>query len=193
MTPSEFHDSFQERGRSLEEGYFRTQDSQLVDKLRSVFEAKLAKEQLTKATGVTNPEVLDRMIALNVRGEMAIAFKLFPLVEIAWADGSFDASESEAVINAAMKFGLASDSPAMGRLKEWLKRGPTPEGRAVWHMYAAELRKTLTPKELQEFRDNLLKHARAVAEASGGVLGLFFTESHSEKKVLTDIKKALTA
>lgn len=192
MTPVQFHDAFHERGQSLEEGYFRTQDSELVDKLRKVFETKLATDQLSKATGITNPEVLERMVKLNVRGEMALVFKLFPLVEIAWADGSFDESESDAVIKAAVKFGVPADGEAMGRLKDWLKRGPTPEVRALWLMYANELRKTLTPAELHDFRDTLLKHARAVAEASGGVLGMFFAESKDEKKVIADIKKVLT-
>ena len=132
------------------------------------------------------------MIAAHVRGEMALAFKLFPLVEIAWADGNFDSEEADAVLAAARKFGLPENSAALGRLKEWLKKGPTPEGRALWAMYARELKKVLSPDELHKFRDELLKHAHAVAEASGGVLGVFFTESQTEKKVISDIKKALT-
>ncbi len=42
------------------------------------------------------------------------------------------------------------------------------------YAFAAELRKTLTPKELDGFRADLLRYAKTVAEASGGILGIVF-------------------
>jgi hypothetical protein len=185
-------DPFDARRSSFEEGYFRNKDSELVDKLRAVFQTKLDKEQLRKATGIASDEVLDRLIQVNVKGEMLTAFKLLPLVEIAWADGSFDPREGDAVISAAVKYGIAPDSAALERIKEWLHRGPNPEARKAWYMFAAELRKTLTPAELKTFREDLLKMARQVAETSGGILGTFFTVSRGEHQVLKKITESLT-
>ncbi len=184
--------AFDERGRSFEEGYFRTKEAETVEKLRKIFETKKDKEELRKATGITNEQVLDRMIELNVRGEMLTAFKLFPLVEIAWADGTVDRAEADQVIEAAVKHGVPRESATIQHVREWLKRGPTPDGRAVWKMYAAELRKSLNKKELDSFRENLLKNAHKVAEASGGILSVFFPESAAEKKIIEEIKKDLT-
>lgn len=186
-------DQFAARGRSLEEGYFRTKDADLVEKLRKVFETSRNKEELSKATGITNDEVLQRLVNLSIRGELLTAFKLYPLVEIVWADGSFDKAESEAVVSAAIKLGIPRDSESIKRLKDWLERGPTEDGRAAWRMFAAELRKTLNPKELATFRDDLLKYAHSVAEASGGIFGVFLQVSPEEKKVIEVIQKALTA
>ncbi|MBS0189445.1 MAG: TerB family tellurite resistance protein [Planctomycetes bacterium] len=186
------HDAFRERGQSLEEGYFRSRDSQLVDKLRKVFETKVARDELKKAAGISSDEVLDRMMQLNISGQMLTAFKLFPLVEIAWADGSVDAKEVEAVINGAVKHGIPRDSEVMSRLRDWLSRGPTADGRAVWKMYAAELRKSLSPDQLKTFREDLLNQAHAVAQAGGGIFNIFLTESQSEKKVIEEIRAALT-
>lgn len=185
-------DSFQARANSFEEGYFRTKDAELVDKLRKVFEAKRDKDELSKATGIKNDEVLDRLMNVNIRGEMLTVFKLYPLVEIAWADGSFDKSEGDVVIAAAIKNGIPEGSAGLERVKEWLRRGPNADARAAWYMYAAELRSVLSPAELDAFRNDLLKMAKQVAETSGGVLNMFFTVSSDEQKVLAKITEALS-
>ncbi len=185
-------DPFAKRAASFEEGYFRTKDAELVDKLRKVFQSKLDREELRKSTGITSEEVLDRLMQVNVKGQMLTAFKLLPLVEIAWADGYFDHREGDAVIAAAIKYGIPPDSAALERLREWLARGPNPESRKAWAMYAGELRKTLTPAELKIFREDLLKMARTVAETSGGILGMFFKVSRGEHHVIKKITEALT-
>jgi hypothetical protein len=184
-------DAFEARGRSFEEAYFRGKDAELVGKLRQVFDAKTSKEELRKATGISNEQVLDQLAAASLHGESLTAFKLFPLVELAWADGTVTKAESDAVINAAVKSGIAPSSPALGQMKEWLERGPTEDGRAMWLMYAAELRKVLSAAQLTTFRDDLLKHAHKVAEASGGVFGIA-TTSVSEQRVIDKVSKALS-
>lgn len=186
------HDAFDSRRSGFEEAYFKSKDAELVAKLRQVFEAKRTKEELSKASGITNAQVLDRLVQAHVDGRMLTAFKLYPLVEIAWADGSVDKVEADAVINAAVKHGIEQGSPALDRVKTWLKDGPTADARAAWYMYAAELRNVLTPAELNAFREDLLKTARHVAELSGGILGMFFTVSKGERTVLSKITEALT-
>jgi uncharacterized tellurite resistance protein B-like protein len=186
------HDAFEARRSSFEEAYFRKKDAELVEKLRAVFQAQRDREELRRLTGITSDEVLDRLMDVQVRGEMLTAFKLLPLVEIVWADGACDKREADAVVRAAIKFGVPADSIALERIKEWIQRGPNPEARKAWYMYAAELRKTLTPAELKTFREDLLKMARHVAETSGGILGTFFTVSKGEHQVLKKITESLT-
>jgi hypothetical protein len=185
------YDAFEARGKSDEEAYFRKRDADMVEKLRQVFQTKHDREELRTLTGITNEEVLDRLMHLQVRGEMLTAFRLLPLVEIAWADGTFDKREAEAVVTAAIKHGIPADSAALERVKEWLERGPNPEARKAWYMYAQELRKVLSPAELKTFREDLLKTARGIAELSGGILSTFFTVSRGEKAVLKKIAEAL--
>lgn len=185
------HDAFEARRSSFEEGYFRKKDTELVDKLRGVFQTRRDREELRKLTGITSDEVLDRMMAVQVNGEMLTAFRLLPLVEIAWADGACDHREADAVIEAAVKHGIARDSEALKRIAEWLKRGPNPEARKAWAMYAQELRKVLTPEQLKTFRDDLLHDARAIANLSGGILNTFFTVSGGESEIIRKINTAL--
>lgn len=185
------HDAFAARGRSSEEAYFRARDQGLVEKLKGVFESDLDKDSLRKA-GVKSEEVLDRLVKLHVKGELLTAFKLFPLVEIAWADGAVDQAERAAVIHAATNSGIPRNSEVLKRLEEWLTQGPTPDGRTAWYMFAGELRKTLSRDELDHVRKALLDYCKSVAEASGGILGVAFQVSVKEKAVMDKVAKALT-
>lgn len=186
------YDAFRAREQSLEEAYFRKKDAELVEKLRKVFETRRTKEELRKATGITSDEVLDRLVNLSVTGEMLSAFRLYPLVEVAWADGSFDRREAAAVVNAAVRMGVPRDSEVLKRLEDWLHHGPSEDMRAAWRAYAAELRKSLSPAQLAEFRDDLLKYAREVSEASGGVLGVFFRVGSDEHRAIEEIRRLLS-
>lgn len=184
------HDAFEARGRSLEDAYFRSKEAETVEKLKQVFQARLDREALRKA-GLTSEEVIDRLLAVSVRGELLSAFKLFPLVEIAWADGRVDAKEAAAVLDAAVNVGVPKDSEMYRSLKDWLDRGPTDDGRKAWRMYAAELRKTLSPAELASFRNDLLAFANKVARASGGVFGMLGVVSPGEQRVIDELGSLL--
>ena len=186
-------DAFESRRDAFESEYFHNKDVQLVEKLKGVFNRKLDREALRKATGISNDEVIDRLLAVNAKGELLLAFRLYPLVEMAWADGVADQKECDAVIAAAMKMGVGPNSEALSALKAWLKRGPAPDGRVAWYAFAAELRKTLNPQELEKFRQDLIEGAKAVAKASGGIMGVMFEISATEHAVLNKISEALSS
>ena len=192
MTSQMPRDLFATRRMGLEDEYFHKQDAELMDKLRAVFERKMDREELQKATGIKSEEVLDRLLALHAKGEMLLAFRLYPLVETAWADGTADEREGKAVIDAAIKLGVPPESAALAAIRDWIKRGPTEDGRLAWYMFAGELRKTLGTIELDRFRHDLLEGAKAVAIASGGLLGIAYQISRKEQQVLDHIAKALT-
>ncbi len=123
---------------------------------------------------------------------MLTAFKLYPLVEIVWADGSCDKAEAEAVIAAAEKLGVsrrAGEQSPSGLAAPRPDRGRTRRVEDV----RREAARLLTPAELAEFRSDLHKHAVKVAEASGGFLDMFFQVSSNEKKIIAAIDQHLSA
>jgi hypothetical protein len=69
--------------------------------------------------------------------------------------------------------------------------GPDPEIRKIWFLYAEELRKNLTARELETFRDDLLARARAVV-ASTGHLERLLVDVGGERRIMAAIEKALT-
>lgn len=192
--PSPFSsDAFESRRTGFETEYFHKQDEVVKAKLHKIFQQKMDREELRKTTGISNEEVLDRLLAVNAKGELLTAFRMYPLVEIAWADGTADAKETQAVVQAAQRMGVPAASAALQALQAWLKRGPTPDGRTAWYAFAGELRKTLTAEELAKFRQDLIDGAHAVAKASGGILGVAFEISRKEQAAIDTLSKALSA
>ena len=183
-------DMFEARRKALEEAFFQKQNAELVDKIRTTFLRKATREELRKFTGISNEEVLDRLVALNVSGETLAAFNLLPLVEVAWADGKVDDKEREVIVNSLAEEGIHVGTTAYNLLLNALEHRPTVDGRKAWYAYAEELKHKLTAREREAFVSDLLRKAHAVAAASGGLLDLAFTVSPAEKRVLEAIEKA---
>jgi uncharacterized tellurite resistance protein B-like protein len=183
---------FERREHAFEAEYFNRKDVELIDKLKLVFHKKIDKQSIREATGVADEQLLDRLVELNLNGELMAAFNLMPLVEVAWADGVVDDREVEAVLSAAEQHGLHPGSKAYAMLETRLREGPSKDARKIWFYYAETLRKTLSPQQLDEFRKDLLEICQRVAEASGGLLNLLFTVSADERRVIDAVERALT-
>ena len=183
---------FEKRESQFEAEYFNRKNAEQIDQLKAVFRKKMDKESISKATGVTDDKTLDRMVELQLNGELMSAFQLYPLVEIAWADGKLDDSERAAVMAAAEKRGVAPGTKAHQYLGERLSLGPSKDIRAIWMLYAKELKSTLSSTNLETFRHDIFNLCKEVAEASGGFLGKTFSVSGDERKIMEAIDLALS-
>src|SRR5262245_21133365 len=184
-------DMFQLRELCLEQEYFGKKEFALLEKLKAVFQKKVDKESISKATGVTNEQILDRLVSMQLNGELMRAFELYPLVEIAWADGDLSESEAKSVLAAGEKLGVGPGSRAYRMLEDRLHKGPDPEARKIWFLYAEELRKVLSPSELEAFRNDLLERARGIVAGTGHLERLLI-DVGGERKILKAIERALT-
>ena len=108
MTPDP-PEILRDRGRSLEDEFFRREDKRLIEQLTALRAAEATREALGRASGITKPAVLDKLIELGIRAETVAALSIVPLVEVAWADGGIDAKERGAVVERA---GVPEDSTA---------------------------------------------------------------------------------
>lgn len=165
-------DALRGREKALEEEYFARKNQKLVDKLKATFEHEATREAIRDLTGVTDSKLLDRLVSLQVRGDTMAAFWLYPLIEVAWADGKLDRRERDAILEAAVAGGIESGSAGYEALETGMADGPTEAKRQAWFAYARDLAARLDAGERRAVREDLLRRARAVAEASGGVLGL---------------------
>jgi len=179
-------DALKARGKALEDQFFQRESDRLLKKLKETFEQEVTAEKLKAATGITNPELLQKLIGLQVRGETMAAFWLTPLIEVAWADGKLDSRERALILEAALASGIPPSSPAHELLEDSLHHKPNTERRKVWRAYARDLANRLDSNERRITREDLLRRTRKVAEASGGILGLGKI-SADEQKVLDAI------
>src|SRR5262249_44776310 len=113
-------------------------------------------------------------------------------VTVAWADGSIDRREREALLKAAEERGVAPGSTPRQVFEEWLDHRPGPALLESWKRYARAIWGTLEDKGRNEKPAGMIGPARGVAEASGGFLGLGSKISPAEHAVLDEVERALS-
>ena len=158
-----------ERGRSLEEEYFRARDRELVEKMRRAAAADHARQQLHARTGLQDPELVKELEALGFTPDTVDLLPFVPLIQVAWAEGGVSDAERKLVTRLARSRGITEGSAADRQLTDWLENRPSAEvfARAM-RLYA----RCLHPRAAAMTADDLVKYSENIAEASGGIFGL---------------------
>ena len=182
---------FASRRRELEEKFFREQDQKLLQALREKREAKQRREALAEASGITDEKLLEQFDALDICCETVAALSLVPMIAVAWADGTVDTKERQAVIKAAEQEGIMPEHPAHQLLGGWLQQKPDDSLLAIWKQYMDALSENASHELMVALEEQILGRARSVAEAAGGILGLGNKVSKSEQAVLDELAEAI--
>lgn len=180
------------RRRALEEAFFQKENEELVEKLRSEKEAAETKEALRDLTGIRDDAVIDALKSRGVTPASLAAFRLVPLVHVAWADGVLEEKERKAILSAAEEAGIESGSPSHALLDQWLAKKPSSQLFEAWTSYARALAEGLEAGARRVVHDDVLDLVTEVARAAGGILGVG-SVSASEKQAIADVEKALDA
>lgn len=175
---------------NLEERFFSDLDQQLLDKLRSEQSAAETAAAIMKITGITDEKLAKELASVGVTPETLTAFRLVPLIAVAWADDRLDPSEKDVVMEAAQKSGIQDGEAAMSVLRVWLSKRPSSDLLDAWCDYARALSMSLNGELRAVLKRELMQQVHAVAKASGGVLGIG-AESASEKAVIAKVEAAL--
>ena len=163
-------DIFAERGRSLEEDYFRKKDRELIDKMRKAAAAEQARSEMGQKVGISDPALLGELEGLGFTPDTVVLLPLVPVVQMAWAEGGVSAAERALILKLARSRGIAEGSAADRKLADWLGQNP---GERVFAQATRLIRAMLdTPGQHDLTADDLVKQAEAIAAASGGILGI---------------------
>jgi len=184
-------DDLREDSGRLEAAFFAGENSGLLEQLRLRTDEERLRDQLREVVKVKHERFLDRLVALGVRPETALALTLIPLLAVAWADGQLDERERNAVLDAARQRGVAAEQIAHQLLKNGLVRQPDPRLFLTWKSYVRRLWGCFTTDERWQMRQTLLRSTREVAESTGGFLGLTSKVSEAERKILQEIEALL--
>src|SRR6185436_4385506 len=98
-------------------------------------EGQQSREELRKASGMTDDAVLDQLVALGLRSNTIAALSLVPLIQVAWADGAIQDNERTAILQGAHGKGLEEGSDGYELLQRWLERQPGDELFTAWEAY----------------------------------------------------------
>ena len=186
MTPQS-PEGLRDRGRSLEDEFFRREDQRLIARLNELKATETTRAALANASGITTPAVLDNLMELGIRAETVAALSLVPLVEVAWADGALDAKERRTILDRA---GVAHGSTERALLETWLDRRPDPRLLTAWTLLVQGMCNQLGRDEAARLKTDLLERARAVAAASRGLFGLGSKVSSVEAARLAQLEAA---
>jgi hypothetical protein len=170
-------DRIAERGRSLEDDYFRKKDQELIEQMRRAAAAEQgaaavdqARAEMGEKVGITDPEMLQELDALGFTPDTIVLLPLVPAVQIAWAEGSVTAAERDLIVKLARSRGIEEGSDADRKLAEWLDARPS---ELVFANATRLIRAMLASPEAQDLTaDDLVKHCESIAAASGGILGM---------------------
>jgi hypothetical protein len=175
----------------LEEEFFAKKNARLLEQLRKKTEHEEQREALRKVVAIQDDAFLDRLITMGIVPERAMVLRLIPLIFVAWADGSVDEREREAIIEAATKQGLAAEAIARELLGDWLERKPDDRLLETWKQYIRTIWGRFSDDERVQMRTNLIAATRQVAEAAGGFLGIA-SISAAEQAMLDELEAVVS-
>lgn len=182
-------ESLEERGRALENQFYDKQDKEKLAAMKGKMDAQKSREDLRKASGMTDDAVLDKLVELGLRANTIAALSLVPLIEVAWADGEIQDNERTAILQGAHGKGLEQGTDGYELLQTWLKSKPDPALYEAWESYIKALAGQLNDEQNRLLRNQIVGFAKMVAAAAGGFLGIGKV-SASEEKSLAKIEHA---
>ena len=178
--------------KSLEDAFFARQNAELLEAMRKKAARAERLEALRHVMPRADDALLNRLLDLGISGQTVLAMMLLPLARVAWADGSIDAKERDAILKAAEEREMRPGTASHELLKTWLDQRPSDSIVATWKGYVGSVWSHLEPAEQEAMRHRVLQMARGVAEAAGGILGLGSKISPAERAVLEDIEASLS-
>jgi hypothetical protein len=182
-------DTMDERRSALEDEFFHKADQQKLAAMKGKLEAQATREELRKVSGMTDDDVLDKLVALGLSGKTVAALSLVPLIMVAWADGSIQDNERDAILHGATGKGLEAGSPGHELLTSWLAKKPDESLFDAWAGYIKSLSAQLNDEQTRLLKKQVVNFASLVAGSAGGFLGVGKV-SGSEEKALARIEAA---
>jgi hypothetical protein len=181
--------TLEERGHALENQFYEKENQEKLAAMKAKLEQQQSKDELRKASGMSDDAVLDRLVALGMRANTIAALSLVPLIQVAWADGVIQDNERTAILQGAHGKGLEDGSDGYALLQGWLKKQPGDELFTAWEAYIKALAAQLNDEQNRLLKNQIVGFAKLVASAAGGILGIGKI-SASEDKVLHRIEAA---
>ena len=182
-------DQLEERGRALENQFFDKENKEKLSAMKSKLDGQQSRDELRKASGMTDDAVLDKLVTLGLKGNTIAALSLVPLIAVAWADGTIQDNERTAILQGAHGKGLEQGTDGYDLLQTWLAKQPSDDLFVAWEAYIKALASQLNDEQNRLLKNQIVGFAKMVAAAAGGILG-FGKVSGQEETILHRIEAA---
>ena len=172
-----------ERGRALEDEYFRRVDRERLDRARQTSALDEERHELAAVTRLDPRDVE----ALQARGFTPETISLLPLVPL--IQGAITDDERSMIVQLARARAIAEGSAADQQLAAWLSERPQGIFADSSRMVGAMLERSASVVDGLTV-ETLLEYCERVAAVSGGFLGLRRVDVR-EQELLTSIARNL--
>ena len=181
--------TLEERGRALENQFYEKENAEKLAAMKGKLDTQKSRDELRKASGMTDEAVLEKLVALGLRANTIAALSLVPLISVAWADGAIQDNERTAILQGAHGKGLEKGTDGYDLLQVWLSKRPSDALYEAWEAYIKALASQLNDEQNRLLKNQIVGFAKMVAASAGGFLGIGRV-SASEEKVLARIETA---
>lgn len=175
--------TLEERGKALEDQFFEKENQEKLAALKDKLDAQRSKDDLRKASGMTDDAVLDKLVALGLKSNTIAALSLVPLIQVAWADGTIQDNERIAILQGAHGKGLEQGTDGYDLLQTWLRSRPSDDLFTAWEAYIKTLTGQLNEEQNRLLKNQIVGFAKMVAAAAGGILGFAKVSSEEEREL----------
>lgn len=181
--------TFEKRAMSLEDEFFRRVDQRLAARLREQWNRERELDALREETHISDQRVLEELLDVGIHPGMIRAVLLVPAITVAWANGYVETHERQAVLQAAERTGIHSETDTGKLLTSWLDHQPGPELFTAWRDYVTALHRTVDRETFRHLHESAVSMAQKIARTAGGILGLHRV-SAAEQNVISRVNDA---
>jgi tellurite resistance protein len=179
-----------QKSKKMEDLFFMKEDEALQRHKEALHKLKQTKEELSRASGIQDPAVLEKLVELKIRPETATALSIVPLVMVAWADGELDKKEKKEILRVVNAAKFMRSQINCEIIEQWLEIQPGKNLLEAWIHYVRSLSSKLPQDQRDNLKKEILDQAENIAKASGGFLGFGNKISAEEKKLLKTLAYA---
>jgi tellurite resistance protein len=182
----------QSRGEALAEAFFFRMDRELIESLSRKLDRDEKIGSFQAVTGIQDRAIVESLVDAGFEMSTLTAFIWAPVVFVAWADGNADPLEKAAILEALPNKGLSREMASMMIAHEWFANRPTEKLWLVWEEFAIATLTGVPAHEREALMDEIVDLCYAVAQASGGFLGIgrvSQSESAAIDRVIATLKQ----
>jgi len=172
--------------KAHEESYFSRQNAELIEAMKQRLQHERNAEEMGAASAIDDDALLVGLSELGINRDTLPLLYLFPLIQVAWADGEIQAGERSLILAAADERGI-TDGAAREQLLAMLDKRPADALLKGGLDFIQAIFQLMPADEADAARSNLLAMSRSIADACGGVFGLWGRVDDDETQALEAI------
>jgi hypothetical protein len=123
--------------KAAEDSFFLKREQELLRELKQKQAIETEITSIELVTGISDRSLLEELVQNGLNDKNIKAFMLFPMILVAWSDGSVSEEEKQVVVKAVIQDGIAFNSATFIQIQKWLENPPNQKLKNLWRRFIA--------------------------------------------------------